>query len=184
MSDDPFDDIDQSTDRDGDPFEDESLFTDAQAGEGDTEASEGDGGTDADPTDGQPAERRLEEDPFSEPSHTESEVDTSDPFIDFEPVPGEDPFDDFGVEGSDDDVWADLSNAADTEPVTEERDGRRVSDVSKHSFCEQCEYFTGPPRVACTNEGTDILEFLDMETVRVADCPVVAEREEIDNPHQ
>lgn len=72
-------------------------------------------------------------------------------------------------------VWESLSAAQARGSVAESRK-RTYADVSKHSFCERCEYFTGPPAVDCTHEGTEILEFVDAETVRVVDCPVVARR--------
>jgi len=48
--------------------------------------------------------------------------------------------------------------------------------VSKHAFCETCEHFSGPPEIECGHGGTEILAFVDMETVRVSNCPIVAER--------
>lgn len=48
--------------------------------------------------------------------------------------------------------------------------------VSKRWFCEQCEYFSNPPEVRCSHEGTTILEFVGTEEVRVRNCPIVAER--------
>lgn len=72
-------------------------------------------------------------------------------------------------------VWEDLSAAAAQGSVTE-RDGSVYAEVSKHRFCEQCEFFSEPPDATCTHDGTQIVEFLDMETVRVLDCPVVEER--------
>lgn len=77
-----------------------------------------------------------------------------------------------------DEVWRDLASV-DSHDSAEDAYERTFADVSKHSYCEQCEHFSPPPDVACTNEGTDIVEFLDMETVRVVDCPVVAERREL-----
>jgi hypothetical protein len=78
-------------------------------------------------------------------------------------------------------VWdrlgADRASASD-------RGERDIASVSKHRFCEQCEHFTPPPDVACTHEGTEILEFPDMETVRVADCPVVADRRGLEEREQ
>lgn len=195
MSDDPFEDIDDE--REGDPFadlgEEESLFTDEQAGESATDASETSGEAPA-PSD--PEDRHLAENPFSEmdaPRPEEGETDPfegmdttseDDPFADLGTAPGDgDPFEGMtGGEDIDDSVWEDLSGEA--EPLTEESGGRRLSEVSKHSFCEQCPHFTGPPEIACTNEGTEILAFLDMETVRVADCPVVEEREELESAHR
>jgi len=82
------------------------------------------------------------------------------------------------TDGPLDDVWEELS--VDWEPgQIEDHEGKRLSEVSKHSFCERCPHFTGPPRIACTHDGTEILEFVDMETVRVADCPIVAERKRL-----
>ncbi|MFB6224284.1 MAG: hypothetical protein ABEH86_11505 [Haloarcula sp.] len=75
-----------------------------------------------------------------------------------------------------DQVWAELAEDA-TASDTEES---RYTDVSKHRYCEQCEFFSEPPNAHCTNDGTEIREFIDMETVRLLNCPVVAEQHEID----
>lgn len=63
-----------------------------------------------------------------------------------------------------------------TSPAAERDAGREVVAVPKHSFCERCEHFSAPPDVACGHEGTDILEFVGTDEVRVSNCPVVAER--------
>jgi len=76
-------------------------------------------------------------------------------------------------------VWEELTAVKARGSVTETGE-RTYAEVSKHSYCEHCEWFTEPPEVRCTHEGTEILEFLDMETVRLVDCPVVAERREIE----
>jgi len=90
-----------------------------------------------------------------------------------------DAFTEMDVEGVDaDEVWEDLSAPERRESVTEQQ-GRTYAEVSKHSYCEQCEYFSEPPEIDCSHEGTEIVEFLDMETVRVVDCPVVAERKDL-----
>ena len=78
----------------------------------------------------------------------------------------------------DGELWENLSRSA-AEPETETRGERRFAEVDKHSYCENCEYFSEPPDVECAHEGTNIVEFVDYETVRVADCPVVVEREEL-----
>lgn len=87
-----------------------------------------------------------------------------------------------GVEDPDADaeLWESLTRQ-ETEPEIERRGQRRYAEVSKHSYCERCEYFSSPPDVSCSHEGTDIIEFVDSETVRLADCPVVAEREALAN---
>jgi hypothetical protein len=56
---------------------------------------------------------------------------------------------------------------------------RVFSEVDKHRYCEACKWFSSPPEVHCTHGGTEILEFLDMDTVRVVDCPVVEERKQL-----
>lgn len=76
-------------------------------------------------------------------------------------------------------VWNQLSDAQARGSVSDRRE-RTYAEVSKHSYCERCEFFTGPPEVGCTHEGTEILEFLDMDKVRVVDCPIVAEREALE----
>ncbi|MDS0222518.1 hypothetical protein NDI54_14330 [Haloarcula sp. S1AR25-5A] len=75
-----------------------------------------------------------------------------------------------------DKVWAEIAEDDDGEDPSESR----YAEVSKHRYCEQCEHFSAPPNAHCTNDGTEIMEFLDMETVRLLNCPVVAEQHEIE----
>lgn len=90
-------------------------------------------------------------------------------------------FEEMDTEGLDPDrVWQDLSSAKSRGSVGDPT-ARTYADVAKQSYCEQCEFFSDPPDIACTHEGTEIVEFLDMETVRVVDCPVVAEREQLED---
>jgi hypothetical protein len=90
-----------------------------------------------------------------------------------------DAFTEMDVEGVDaDEVWEKLSTSERQGSVSQQQ-GRTYAEVSKHSYCEQCEFFSDPPEIDCSHEGTEIVEFLDMETVRVVDCPVVAERKEL-----
>ena len=74
-------------------------------------------------------------------------------------------------------VWERLEGTDDA--VGGEARKRIYAEVSKHSYCKQCEHFSKPPDVNCTYEGTQIVEFLDMDTVRLVDCPIVAERKEL-----
>lgn len=100
-----------------------------------------------------------------------------------ERAPGRgDPFEDEGAfeqmsvgEIDEDRVWQEIADAQARGSVRDAGE-RDYAEVSKHRYCERCEHFTNPPEVGCTNEGTEILEFVDAETVRVVDCPVVAER--------
>ncbi|WP_284009976.1 hypothetical protein [Haloarcula pelagica] len=97
---------------------------------------------------------------------------------------GESAFERVDVGGVDaESVWEGLT-AEDDDPTDTSAD--EVPDVgyvevSKHRYCEQCEFFSGPPEVSCSNEDAQIIEFVDMETVRLADCPVVAEQRALEN---
>ena len=93
-----------------------------------------------------------------------------------------------GVEGIDpDEVWDRLTGEPEGGAGAETGDDGEfpadeddIDEVSKHGYCEGCEYFSAPPDVACGHEGTDILEFVDVDTVRVSNCPVVEERRELE----
>jgi hypothetical protein len=92
-------------------------------------------------------------------------------------------FDDMAVDDVEtDEVWSDVTEGddeslpAETAPADERVDGASIAEVSKHDYCESCEYFSEAPEIHCTHDGTEILDFLDMETVRLSDCPIVAER--------
>lgn len=199
---DPFEALDVG-DRDGDPFEElgpppdetapdaaESPAThqsDSQpAGDGDSStdgSAEGStpdlfGGPESSPDDESGAGR---DSPTGEGS-SEGAVrpPTDDPFAgmdDRETDPfgeGESVFESVDVGDVDpDEVWEQLES----DPA--EPSGTRHAEVSKHRYCEQCEHFSPPPETRCTHEGTEIIEFLDMETVRLRNCPVVSENREL-----
>lgn len=97
-------------------------------------------------------------------------IDRGDPFA------GESAFEEMDVGAIDEDeVWREISDAQARGPVRDA--GKRdYAEVDKHRYCERCEHFTEPPAVRCTHEGTEILEFVDNDTVRLADCPIVAQR--------
>ena len=48
--------------------------------------------------------------------------------------------------------------------------------VPKSSYCERCEYFSEPPEVSCSHQGTEIHELPDRTNLLVSNCPIVAER--------
>jgi len=54
---------------------------------------------------------------------------------------------------------------------------RRETVVPKNVYCERCEHFSPPPRMECTHDGTEIIELVGREHVRVIDCPIVEERD-------
>lgn len=84
-------------------------------------------------------------------------------------------------------LWERLAEGNDRTVVTvpsEETDGEEDSDsrdvrTIPKATCHGCPYFGEPPELACTHEGTDILEMPDAEHFRVADCPMVVEEEKL-----
>lgn len=73
-------------------------------------------------------------------------------------------------------VW-NVVGDEDTGTVGEEIEAEeRTYVVSKRDFCEQCRHFSEPPEVHCTHEGTEVLEFVDRERVRLTSCPVIEAR--------
>lgn len=75
-------------------------------------------------------------------------------------------------------VWADLlmddenpeGHFAVAETVPE---AEGVTQVISKRICERCEYLDEPPTLQCTHDGTTIHELVDMDHVRVSDCPMV-----------
>jgi len=136
-----------------------------------------------------PADQSAESEPATPDDPVAETGDEADPFADLGGGPqprtrgdseGDDPFETFesvDVGGVDaDEVWSSLSSVDDT---AAEFDERVYYEVSKHRFCEQCPNFSGPPEARCAVDGTEIVEFVDMETVRLVNCPVVAEQEDL-----
>ncbi|WP_434530539.1 hypothetical protein ACODNH_15655 [Haloarcula sp. NS06] len=203
---DPFEELDSGDDREGDPFERLDGGPDDADGSTDTRQPPDDGWTDIEPSD-TPADDVSETGPDAtdaddllsavdtEEFRSDSAADSDSPRSGSSPDPN-DPFSGMDERGEDpfgsgesafervdvdhidaDKVWAEIAADDDSETTTESR----YAEVSKHRYCEQCEHFSAPPNAHCTNEGTEIMEFLDMETVRLLDCPVVAEQHEIED---
>ncbi len=180
--DDPFDRLGDASDREGDPFDHLDPDGDGADGSGEESTSPDDGwfegntrtdtadagdatdGPESGVFEGEPADAN---DPFAGPSGEEELLEEA-----------ENVFQEMDTEGVDPDtVWEQLGEA----PPAADTEGKTCAEVSKHTYCEQCQYFSAPPEVSCSNPGTEILAFLDMETVRVVDCPVVAERRALEN---
>ncbi len=53
--------------------------------------------------------------------------------------------------------------------------------VEKRKYCDYCQYLSSPPEMHCTHEGTTIVELVDLDHVRVRDCPIVRQNEELDD---
>jgi hypothetical protein len=90
-------------------------------------------------------------------------------------------FDQEDVEVVDPDVvWEQLRT---DEPIDASTDVERERDsevVDAGAFCERCEYFSSPPEVRCTHDGTDIAELVDVGQFRVLDCPKVSEERQLE----
>lgn len=91
-------------------------------------------------------------------------------------------FDQEGVDMVDPDVvWEQLQNDDPIEEASENERDRTEEIIDAGKFCERCEYFSSPPEVHCTNEGTDIAELVDVGTFRVLDCPKVEKEQELED---
>lgn len=66
------------------------------------------------------------------------------------------------------------------EASVQETDGPVERVVEKASFCERCPFFSEPPVVSCSHEGTSIVELVDVDHFRVVDCPKVQEAERLE----
>lgn len=145
-----------------------------------------------------------DEDPFADIEGVDVE---DDPFADFD-TGDETGTDDSSADSlftemevselDEDEVWAQLAEGeaangpAETEPESATGVGSeavsKVADaatsgervVEKRAYCEQCEYFSKPPDVACTYPNSEIVELVDTERFRVRNCPIVARRENSD----
>lgn len=100
-----------------------------------------------------------------------------------------DPFEAMDVDAVDEEsVWESLETedpeVADQPEVGSGGDAERVEpsdspvDVPEHlvqktAYCQRCRFFSDPPDVRCTHEGTTIVEVVDSEHFRVRACPMV-----------
>ncbi|WP_440989031.1 hypothetical protein [Haloarchaeobius baliensis] len=75
-------------------------------------------------------------------------------------------------------LWEQVST---DEPTAEpEPDAPEVRVVSKSKYCQRCEYFTDPPEVGCTHDGTTIRSEASMDEFEVVDCPKILEDERLE----
>jgi len=76
---------------------------------------------------------------------------------------------------ADESVWSELEDEAFEETVREPSTAseRDVRIVPKRDYCQRCQFFSAPPEMRCTYEGSEIVEMEDTDSFRVADCPVV-----------
>jgi hypothetical protein len=175
------------------PF-DESALEDVGADDSDPFAELDDGDDDSDPfaelddaplgertpaTDDDLFEEMNREELTDEDTVVESVLDGEDPSEALTaPVEAEDPEVDPSV-GDGEAAIDGAATAADADSEVTEPERDEVV-VPKRRYCEGCQYFSSPPETACEHPGTDILELADADHFRVADCPVVEWRRELE----
>lgn len=75
-------------------------------------------------------------------------------------------------------VWADLLMEDDNpeghfEATETDAGAEKPTQVISKRICERCRYLEAPPALECTHDGTTIHELVDMDHVRVSNCPMV-----------
>ncbi|AWB28204.1 hypothetical protein [Halococcoides cellulosivorans] len=95
----------------------------------------------------------------------ETPVDVTDDLLTDAPTP-------------DGDIWSSIGPHE--EQVVETDDERDVREVPIESYCRDCPHVADPPAFTCTYEGSEILAVPSMGVVRLADCPIVAERDRLE----
>lgn len=80
----------------------------------------------------------------------------------------------------DDDLWDSLEGE-EPDPTDGIETGESPDEhiVPKRAYCETCEYFSEPPEVHCNHAGTTIVEYVDLDNVRVRNCPIVEQRQDL-----
>lgn len=80
-----------------------------------------------------------------------------------------------------DELWSALEGDGLDDTVDEPRttSEREVEVVDKREYCQRCRFFSAPPEMRCTHETGEILELVDTESFRVADCPVLRGEEDL-----
>lgn len=81
------------------------------------------------------------------------------------------------------DVWTELEEGVDDEPVTT---GKRVRGhgegdvrIIPKRTCHTCPYFGAPPELHCTHEGTEIRSVASPDEFEVVDCPMVVDEDDL-----
>jgi len=91
-------------------------------------------------------------------------------------------FDQAGVSTVDPDVvWEQIESDDPIDASVETPEEREERVVDTGTFCERCEYFSSPPEVHCTHDGTEIGELVEVGKFRVFDCPKVDEEEQLED---
>ncbi|MFB6218367.1 MAG: hypothetical protein ABEH77_04170, partial [Halobacteriaceae archaeon] len=83
----------------------------------------------------------------------------------------EEAFTEMEVEDVDaDDVWEELER--DETPAERAAEPEQEVRTQHKNVCHSCEYFSEPPSMHCTHEGTEIRRVVDADHYEVVDCPM------------
>ncbi|WP_049987990.1 hypothetical protein [Halobellus rufus] len=101
---------------------------------------------------------------------------TDDPFeeMSIPEIDGEALWEAVGVEGEDRSPGAGPFADTAATPLDDETDDPEHV-VEKETYCQKCPHLADPPELACTHDGTEIVEVVDSERFRVRNCPMVEE---------
>ncbi|ERH13095.1 MAG: hypothetical protein J07HB67_02129 [halophilic archaeon J07HB67] len=75
----------------------------------------------------------------------------------------------------DDEQFEQPGSGREAEAVAEPSTPALEHVVDKRQYCQQCPYLSTPPAVACSHDGTEILEVTDADHFRVRACPMIGE---------
>jgi hypothetical protein len=197
-------DTDADRESDADPPREDSAAS-VESGASAPSDAEGPNGAGAAPEDDAPlsglagriADRRGQD---TADTDRDAPVEELDPDLSGSPPPehDDDPFEEMSVGEIDEEtLWSSLESGeatgvgdtagveidslsgADPAPGVEsvEDAGPEIREhvVPKKTYCQSCPYLDDPPALACTHEGTDIVEVVDSERFRVRNCPMVDE---------
>lgn len=76
-------------------------------------------------------------------------------------------------------LWDRIENEDANTETGDSSEKERVDVVPKADYCAGCPHLSDPMDMECTHEGTEILELVDVESVRLRNCPVVEQHETI-----
>lgn len=194
--DDPFSEFDDIDNRDGDPFEDFDPPTEPadepNTGDSITESQSDSAATNSDgqeadsPQPGTDAKKGHLE--VTSPADIAPDVDIQDGVFDTDhgdddPFGADSPFEKVDTETIDEEaLWEEIqSDESDTAEDSTSPSASAIDEVvvSKSKFCQQCKYFAEPPNIGCEHDGTEIVEFVGADDIRISNCPVVAKEREL-----
>lgn len=107
----------------------------------------------------------------------DADVDSDELFeeMDISDIDTDDVWESVLTDDANDDAVTNTSPTADIGPTREvESTVGEDHVVPKDDYCESCHFFSAPPTVECSYEGSEIVEIIDSDQFRVRNCPVAA----------